>query len=84
MINECLQTGRGVNVHLGYRPVEEVFERAPSLVFRIEVEQREWNLIGFEPLSQGDHKASLANSAFATHGENDSFVLRFGVHRDPP
>src|ERR1700722_6188786 len=25
-------------------------------------------LIGFRPLTQGDHQASLANSAFATHG----------------
>jgi hypothetical protein len=49
---------------------------------RIEVEQREWDLIGFEPLRQGDDQAGLANSAFATHGEDDSFVLCWGVHRD--
>jgi len=50
-------------------PLKKCLSEPPSLVFGIEVEQREWYLIGFEPLRQGDHKASLANSAFATHGE---------------
>jgi hypothetical protein len=61
-----------------------VLERAACLVFRIEVEQREWNFISFEPLSQGNHEASLADSALTAHGEDDAFVFPFGVHRDPP
>jgi hypothetical protein len=82
MIHERVETGWGVNIHLGHGPVEEVLERSACLVFRIEVEQSAWNLIGFEPLSQRNHQAGLANSAFATHSEDDSFVLLFDLHRD--
>jgi hypothetical protein len=44
-------------------------------LFSVSIEERERNLIGFEPLSLATIRPGFANSDFATHGENDSFVL---------
>ncbi len=54
------------------RAVEEVLQRPSRLILRIEIEQCDWDLIGFKPLGQGDDNAGFAHSAFATHGEDDS------------
>ena len=48
---------------------------APRALFSVSIEERERNLIGFEPLSLATIRPGFANSDFATHGENDSFVL---------
>jgi hypothetical protein len=44
-------------------------------LFSVSIEERERNLICFEPLSLATIRPGFANSDFATHGENDSFVL---------
>ena len=48
-IREAIETSRRVNVHFGDRPIEEVLQRSASFVLGIEIEQREGNLVGFEP-----------------------------------
>jgi hypothetical protein len=84
MIDEGIEARWRVNVHLRDGPIEEVLQRSASFVLRIEVEQRERNLVRFKPLCQGDHQSSLADSALAAHCENDAFVSVCSFHRDPP
>lgn len=50
-----------------------MFEGAGGLVFGIEVEECDWDLIGLTPLGKGEHDASFADAAFAAHGKDDSF-----------
>jgi len=50
MIDERIQSRRGVNIDFGYCPVEEVFQRSARLVLGIEVEKSDGNLVGLKPL----------------------------------
>jgi hypothetical protein len=75
MVDEGIEAGRRVNVHLGDGPIEEVLQRSASFVLRIEVEQSKRDLVSFEPLCQCDHQSSLADSALAAHCETTRLFL---------
>src|SRR5206468_6533060 len=76
MVDEGVQPGRGVNVHLGHAAAEKVRQGSSRLVFGIEIEQFHRDLIGVEPFGQTRHHARLSDTAFATHRENDSLLRR--------
>jgi len=82
MIDEGIKTCRGVHVDFGHGDVEEMLQQAASLILSIEIEQRNGDLVGPEPLGQGDYNASFADPALAAHGENNA--LRMFRQRSPP
>jgi len=72
MIDECIEPRRSVNVDFRDGAVEEMLQGAARLVFRVEIEQCDGNLICRKPFGQSNNDPGLANSAFAAHGENNS------------
>jgi len=82
MIDKGIEARRGVNVDFGYGAVERELQRAARLVLRIEVERCDGDFICRKPLGQSDDEAGFADSALASHGENDS--LRECHHCSPP
>jgi len=72
MIDEGIQTRRGMNIDFGYGPVEKVLQRSTRFILGIEIEKSDGNLVGLKPISQGDHDAGFADATFAAHGKDDA------------
>lgn len=71
MVDEGVQPRRGMDIYLRHAAAEEVRQRSPSLVFRVEIEQRHRNLIRIEPFGKPCHHVCFPDSALAAHREND-------------
>ena len=46
MIDEGIETRRGVNIDFGHRPVKKVLQRSTRFILGIEIKQGDGNLVG--------------------------------------
>jgi hypothetical protein len=60
MIDECIEPRRSVNVDFRDGAVEEMLQGAARLVFRVEIEQCDGNLICRKPFGQSNNDPGLA------------------------
>ena len=82
MIDKRIESGGGVNVDFGDPPIEKMLQGATRLILRVEIEQRNRNLISLKPFGQGNHHACFTDSAFTAHREDHT--LRISRHCSPP
>jgi hypothetical protein len=52
-------------LNLGHLTAEEVRQRSPRLVLRVQAQELDWNAIVLEPLGQASHHAGLADYALS-------------------
>src|ERR1035437_5137904 len=68
LIDERVESGRRVNIHLRHAPAEGMRQRPASLVLSIEVQHLHRDLVAVKPRRQAHHHACFPNTAFSAHG----------------